>query len=92
MIYEIPSSLIVGFLKPIHVGFLSSISMNTLSSGLQAFLSITTVGFFSSSTGYLTQAYLLPDSLLLSCFNQHYSPSTHTISISEITLDTLISP
>ena len=53
MIYEIPSSLIIGFVKPMPVEVLSSISGNILSSDLRASLFLTPVGFFSSSVSYL---------------------------------------
>ena len=46
---ELPSSLIVGFIKPMPVEFLSSISGNTLSFDLRPSLFLMHVGFFASS-------------------------------------------
>ena len=58
MIYELSSSLIEGFVKPIPVEFLSFISGNTLYSDLWDSLFLMPVGFFYASKSSLGAIFI----------------------------------
>ena len=70
MICDLPSSLITGFVKPMPMNFLSSISENTLSLDLRASLFLMHVGFFTSSVSSLWDI-LIVDSYVHISFTKH---------------------
>ena len=66
MICKIPSSLIAGFIKPMPMDSLSSISGNTLSLDLQASLFLMSMGFLSSSASSLRDIFITGSSVRFS--------------------------